>query len=86
MYSGYVKHLSHQQPHGHKHADIYFTLINFSSFGLNLLYNETTLKSGVRVTWKNGQAGSSPGRQPWVQKCTEGWQPEERKGTKGCQP
>ena len=53
MYSGYVKHLSHQQPHGHKHADIYFTLINFSSFGLNLLYDETALKSGVRVTLKN---------------------------------
>ena len=53
MYSGYVKHLSHQQPYGYKHAVIYFTMINFSSFGLNLLYDETALKSGVRVTLKN---------------------------------
>ena len=53
MYSEFVKHLSHRQRSSHKQADIYFILINFSSFGLNLLYDETALKSGSRVTRKN---------------------------------
>ena len=53
MYSGFVKHLSHKQPRGHEHADIYFILTFFSSFGLNLLYDESALKSGRRVTRKN---------------------------------
>ena len=52
--TGFVKHhLPHQQPCCHEHGDIYFILINFSSFGLNLLYNEAALKGGVRVTLKN---------------------------------
>ena len=53
MYSGFVENLSYQQTRGHKHADIYFILINFSSFGLNLLYDESALKCVARVTRKN---------------------------------
>ena len=53
MYSGFVENISQQQTRGHEHADIYIILINFSSFGLNLLYNETALKSGRHVTRKN---------------------------------
>ena len=53
MYSEFVKHLSHKQPRGHEHADIYFILTFFSSFGLNLLYDESALKSGRRVNRKN---------------------------------
>ena len=53
MYTGFVENLSHQQTCGHEHADIYFILINFSSFGLNLLYDESALKSVARITWKN---------------------------------
>ena len=53
MYSGFVENLSFQQTRGHKHADIYFILINFSSFGLNLLYDESALKCVARITQKN---------------------------------
>ena len=54
MHSGFVENLSYQQTRGHKHADIYSILINnFSSFGLNLLYNESALKCVARVTRKN---------------------------------
>ena len=53
MYSGFVKHLYHKQPCSHEHADIYFILKFFSSFRLNLLYDETAFKSGRRVTRKN---------------------------------
>ena len=53
MYSGFVENISQQQTRGHEHADIYIILINFSSFGLNLLYDESALKSESRVTRKN---------------------------------
>ena len=36
MYSGFDQNISHQQKRSHEHADIYFILINFPSFVLNL--------------------------------------------------
>ena len=53
MFSGFVENLSHQQTRGHEQPDIYFILINFSSFGLNLLSDESALKCVARVTQNN---------------------------------